>query len=318
MQAPLSTPTLDAELAIVAGRIDLLLARAREARSIAGRRFALDALARGLLGADPGAVDRASLDEAIALRVDPSTVAAASAPRLPHAVAVPLVARDTSFVRQLYVTFDPAGLAGDDALFDADARRAIASAILVAAEVAPPPSEPALHRFVPAQPHALRHARVEGRSLSAAAFVSAASLWTERPVRADIAVTGELRGDRVLTVGEIEAKVEAARAFGMRALAVPASDEARAREAAGSSIAIIGVAEARALLEAALSPESAPRLEPEQAAEEARALAHGMAGLSMAERARADRAHLGDAPFVPGRSACRGARALGGRATTPR
>ncbi len=265
--------SLDPELAIVAGRVDLLMERARAARSIAERRFALDALARGLLLADPGAVGETLREEARSLRVDASTIAASEAPRLPHAVAVPLVARERglAFVRQLYVTFDPVGLAGDDGLLDPDARRAVTDAITAAAGIAPPPSEPALHRLVAAQPGALRHARVEGRSLSAAAFVSAASLWTERPARADVAVTGELRGDRVVGVGEIEAKVRAARAFGMRALVVPAGDLARARST-GASIELIGVEDAASLLDAALDPTSAPRLEPEQAADEARAL----------------------------------------------
>lgn len=270
---------LDPELAIVAGRVDLLLARVREARSIAERRFALDALARGLLGADPGSVGAEVLEEARALRVDASTVAAAQAERLPHAVAVPLVATEHAFgfVRQLYVTFDPAGLLSDEALFDAGASAAIAAAIAAAACIAPPPSEPALYRLVAAQPHVLRRARVEGRSLSAAAFVSAASLWTERRVRADVAVTGELKGDHVLGVGEIEAKVRAAIDHGMRALIVPASDEARARAAVppGARLAIVPVATAAALLEAALEAQVGPRVDPEKAAQEARTLAAG-------------------------------------------
>ena len=60
--------TLDAsaleEHAILAGRVDLLLERARAARGIAARRFALDELARGLLLADPGAVSAAPAEAA--------------------------------------------------------------------------------------------------------------------------------------------------------------------------------------------------------------------------------------------------------------
>lgn len=267
----------DAELAIVAGRVDLLLARARGARTIAQRRFALDALARGLLGADPGSVSEELRAAARALRVDRSTIEAAGAERLPHAVGVPLVATEhgLGFVRQLYVTFDPAGLRSDDELFERGAARAVAEAIGAAARVAPPPSEPALHRLVFAQPHVLRRARVEGRSLSAAAFVSAASLWTERRVRADVAVTGELRGEHVLGVGELEPKVRAAVEHGLRALIVPASDEAAARAALreGEALAIVAVASASALLEAVLEPLAAARVDPEEAAREARTLA---------------------------------------------
>ncbi|MCZ7683864.1 MAG: hypothetical protein M5U28_35905, partial [Sandaracinaceae bacterium] len=194
-------------------------------------------------------------------------------------MAVPLVAREhgLAFVRQLYVTFDPAGLRSDDELFDRGAARAVADAIAAAARVAPPPSEPGLHRLVFAQPHVLRRARVEGRSLSAAAFVSAASLWTERRVRAGVAVTGELRGEHVLGVGELEPKVRAAVEHGLRALIVPASDEAAARAALreGDALAIEAVSSASALLEAALEPVAAARVDPEEAAREARALAAG-------------------------------------------
>lgn len=251
----------------------MLLAHVRAAASIASRRFALDALARGLLGADPGSVRAAELEEARGLRVDASTVTAASTERLPHAVAVPLVARalDLGFVRQVHVTFDPVGL-GDDASFDADARRAIADAILAAARCAAPPSEPRLHRLVAAQPHVLRRAQVEGRSLSAAAFVSAASLWTERPVRTDLALTGELRDGLVLGVGSIPAKVRAARAHRVPVLVVPSPDVAAARAVAEGAVEIVGVGTAEALLEATLVPEARPRVEPEAAAAEAKRL----------------------------------------------
>jgi tetratricopeptide (TPR) repeat protein len=266
---------LEPELAILTGRIDALLARVRSAPSIAARRFALDALARGLLHADPGAVRASERDEARALRVDPSTVAAAGAERLPHAVAVPLVLRelDLGFVRQLHVTFDPVGL-GDEAAFDPDARRAVGEAIEAAARVAPPPREPRLHRLVAAQPEVLRRARVEGRSLTAAAFVSAASLWTGRPVRADVAVTGELRGVVVVSVGEIPAKVRAALDHGFRALVVPQTDSAAARAACppDAALEIRGVPDAEALLEATLRPEPRLREQPEAAADEARRL----------------------------------------------
>jgi tetratricopeptide (TPR) repeat protein len=272
--AELDAAARDPELAILAGRVDALVLRARAARSIAERRFALDALARGLLGADPGTVTPAQRDEARALRVDPSTIAAAAADRLPHAVSVPLVAsqRGFGFVRQVHVTFDPVGL-GDEDAFDADARHALREAIQAAAGVAAPPSEPRLHRLVAAQPHVLRHARVEGRSLSAAAFVSAAALWTGRPVRADVAVTGELRQGLIHGVGELAAKVRAARVHGFRALVVPSIDRAAAKVARdGGPLEIVGVGTAEELLAVALHPEARPRLDPESAAAEARKL----------------------------------------------
>jgi tetratricopeptide (TPR) repeat protein len=261
---------LDPELAIIAGRVDLLVARVREAKTIAERRFALDALARGLLCADPGSVDRALRDEVIALRVDPSTVAAAERERLPHAVGIPLVARDLGFVRQVHVAYDPVGLADDDFL-DEEARRAVAQAIETAARTAPPPrGDPSRHRLFAVQPHAFRHARVEGRSLSCAAFVSATALWTGRPVRAGAVVTGELAGDRVLPVGAIEAKVRAAIAHRAEVLVVPAANRAAAVSCAGSSIEIVAVADARALLDATLHASPAPRTSPDRKVAEAR------------------------------------------------
>ena len=288
---------MNTELAILAGRVDLLLEGVGEAGSIAARRFALDALARGLLWADPGSVDASLLERARALRVDPSTIAAAEMDRLPHAVAVPLVARDASFglVRQVYVTFDPVGLA-DHGLLEDDARSAVAAAIEVAARRAPPPSDPARHCLVAAQPRALRHAHIEGRSLSAAAFVSATALFTSRPVRAGVAVTGELRGDRVLAVGDIEAKVRAAMAHGLATLVVPEANAAAARAIAERSgvtvgrhlpmpsrsgatdviaepsLAIAGVSDAGELLAATLSASASPRTSPDRALIEAREL----------------------------------------------
>lgn len=262
---------LDTELAIVAGRVDLLLERASEARSIAERRFALDALARGLLCADPGSIDAGLRERALALRVDASTVAAASTERLPHAVAVPVVVRaaGVGFVRQLYVTFDPAGLA-DHGLLEGEARRAVAEAIDAAARGAPPPSDPSRHCLVAAQPRALRHAQIEGRSLTAAAFVSATALFTSRPVRPDTAITGELRGGRLLAVGEIEAKVSAAIAHRVRALVVPEGNAEGARAAAGSSLTIVSVRDADALLAASLHEAAAPRTSPDRAVAQAR------------------------------------------------
>lgn len=261
----------DTELAILAGRVDRLIEGVDSARSIAARRFALDALTRGLLDADPGSIDPALLERARELRVDPSTIAAVSTERLPHAVSVPLVleTHGLAFVRQLYVTFDPAGTE-DESWLDEDARRAVADAIEAAARMAPPPSEPSRHRLVAAQPRALARAHIEGRSLSAAAFVSAMALFTSRPVRPDIAVTGELRGEHVLAVGEIDAKVRAGIAHGFAALIVPKANAESARAAADSSIRIVPVATTRELLDLSLQPAATPRPSPERAVAEAR------------------------------------------------
>lgn len=262
------------ELAIAAGRIDRLLDHVRRAPTIAARRFARDALARGLLLADPGSVTKSQRNEALALRVDPSTVAAASVPRMPHAVAIPLVARDrgVGFVRQVHVTYDPAGLLGDDDLLDLDARRAVADALAAAARRARPPSDPQLHRLVATQPLALQQARVQGRSLSAAAFVSAVSLWTGRPVNPEVVVTGAISGEALGSVGDLESKVLAAAAHGAGRLVVPATDAGLAASSGLSDLTIHGIADLDALIEATLQAPRGPRVTPQRAVEEARQL----------------------------------------------
>lgn len=263
-----------AEWAVVAGRVDLLLAQACDARGIAARRFALDALARGLLHADPGTVDAATREAALALRVDPSTVATSAAERQPHAVAVPLVDRvaaERSFVRQVHVVFDPVALQVDADPLEPSARRAIAAAIARAARDAPPPSDPVLHRLVAARPRALAGVRIDGPSLGAAAYASAVSLWSGRPVLPGVVVTGAVEGDSVLSVGEIPAKVRAAQAHGAAALVVPAADAAVARaEAKGTGLAIVAVRDLSELRAAVLAATAGPRRKPEREVAEAR------------------------------------------------
>lgn len=263
-----------AEWAVVAGRVDLLLERARSARGIAARRFALDALARGLFCADPGTVDAATREAALALRVDPSTVGAAAAPRQPHAVTVPLVgSAEGAFVRQVHVVFDPVALLVDADPLEPSARRAIAAAIRRAALDAPPPSDPALHRLVAARPEALAAARIEGPSLAAAAYASAIALWTGRRVRDGVVVSGALAGDAVISVGAIPAKVQAAHAHRARVLVVPAADAPLARSAAGAlgaALEVVGVASVAALADAVLEPSAGRRARPERDVEDAR------------------------------------------------
>lgn len=258
---------MDVELAIVAGRIDVLLERARRAGSIAARRHALDALARGLLLADPGSVDEATRAAALELRVDASTVAAAAAPRQPHAVEAPLVAEGAALVRQVYVSYDPIGAASDDGLLGPGARQVCREAIVAAARRAPAAQDPATHHLVAAQPAALTGARIDGPSLGAAAFVSAVALFSGRATQPSVVVTGSIAGEAVTGVGAMAAKVEAATAHRASALVVPEADEAVARAHArliGSPLRVIGVADVDALLRATLGPRRRRRLSPEQ------------------------------------------------------
>lgn len=263
------------ELAIVAGRIDVLLAHAEQASTIATRRFALDALARGLLLADPGTVDRASREAALALRVDPSTASAAGAPRQPHAVSVPLVLRGggLAFVRQVHVAFDPVGLLADDRFLQPRARHAIAGAIGRAALRAPPPSDPSMHRLVAARPSALHRAQIDGPSLAAATYASAVALWSGRAVRGDVVVTGALRDDAVVSVGAMEDKVRAAHAHRAAAIVVPAADAPAARAAAAGlddPPEIVPVADVDALRHAVIARGGGPRARPEREVRDAR------------------------------------------------
>ncbi|MCB9597354.1 MAG: hypothetical protein H6719_31810 [Sandaracinaceae bacterium] len=254
--------------------MDVLLDRARAATRIAERRFALDALARGLLLADPGTIDAATREAALALRVDPSTVSAAHASRLPHAVPVPLVAGDDlAFVRQVLVVFDPVGLLADGDPLEPGARRAVARAIDRAALRTPPTSDPALHRLVAARPRALAAARVEGPSLAAAAYLSAVSLWTGRAIRDGVVVTGALEGDAVVSVGAMPEKVRAARDHGAERLLVPAADAAVAAQVAahlGATLEVVGVADLAALEAHGLAADGGRRASPEREVADAR------------------------------------------------
>lgn len=263
---------MDGELAILAGRLSFLVDRVRAATSIASRRYALDMLARGLLCADPGSVSDALRAEAAALHVDPSTLAATDVPRLPHAVGVPLVdrARGVGFVRQVHVTYDPAGLS-QDGLLSPNARHAASMAIQAAAARVPPPRPAEAHALVAAQPSVLREARVDGSSLAAAALVSAMSLWTGRPVDPARVVTGALSGERIGAVGEIAAKVRGARG-NATAIVVPTANVDEAQAHAGPGLEVVGVATVDDLLRSALLPARRAK-DPDTQAAEARSLA---------------------------------------------
>ncbi|MGF1468267.1 MAG: hypothetical protein ACFCGT_19265 [Sandaracinaceae bacterium] len=269
-------PPLDpapAAFLVLAGRVDRLLAQARAAQGIAERRYALEALAQGLLWADPGTVGAAEREAARALAVDPSALASASRPRLPHAVAVPLAApgRSSAIVRQLHVAYDPVGLP-DPGAFGARARRGILAALDAAAARVAPPTPVASHRLVAARPEVLREVHIEGGSLAASAFLSAVALWTGRQLRTDRAVSGALSGGRLAPVGDVALKVAAGAARAdLRALVVPVAVAAEARRiaAGGSGVEVIGVDDLDDLVEALV--EGPRRLErPEALVEEAR------------------------------------------------
>ena len=209
------------------------LERLAAAVGIAEKRFARSQLERALVQADPGSLSREEAERAIALGAAREAVDAAARARPPHAVRVPLVAEDgTVLVRMFEVAFEPVEgrvALGTDA--DAACRDAIAKA---ASRLAARP-DARRYRFVPCSPTALAAASVEGRSLGAACFVSALSLFSDRPVKEGAVVTGALDGDRVTSVGSVRAKAAAARALGSTLVVVPAGDVAEAEEAIGAS-----------------------------------------------------------------------------------
>ena len=71
----------------------------------------------------------------------------------------------------------------------------------------------------------------DGPSAGVAMFIALASLFTDRPVNHDVAMTGEisLRG-LVLPVGGIKEKVLAAQRAGLRVVLLPARNEKDLRE----------------------------------------------------------------------------------------
>jgi ATP-dependent Lon protease len=71
----------------------------------------------------------------------------------------------------------------------------------------------------------------DGPSAGVAMFIALASLFTDRPINHDVAMTGEisLRG-MVLPVGGIKEKVLAAQRAGLRAVLLPARNEKDLRD----------------------------------------------------------------------------------------
>jgi ATP-dependent Lon protease len=99
----------------------------------------------------------------------------------------------------------------------------------------------------------------DGPSAGVAMFVALASLFMNRPVRPDVAMTGEisLRG-RVLPVGGIREKVLAAQRAGTRVVLLPERNLADLRDIPPESVAavrIVALSTVDDALAAALAPE---------------------------------------------------------------
>ena len=189
-----------------AGTIAERIARAEHAEGVAARRFAIEQAAQAMTLADPGSVPAGLRARARALGIEEAAVASTEEQPPPHAARVPLLDRDRgeAQVRMLWVEFDPTGLAPERPALGPAARTAVADALARAAELAPPPRALDRFRLVAARPAALDGAAIDGESIGAAALASAVSLWSDRPLRAQLAITGRIRGGAIAAVGGIE------------------------------------------------------------------------------------------------------------------
>ncbi|MFW6066983.1 MAG: tetratricopeptide repeat protein [Myxococcota bacterium] len=259
------------------GRVREVLDALREAgASPSEQRYLRELLRRAVERADPGSLaadDRPRLE---ALGWPSRAIELLTGDPPPSAVHVPLVALDEQrgFCRCMIASYDPSGLRSYREQYDAASRAAAEDGLRAAAlALGRPPLEG--YTFLPVLPGALRGVRISGESIGAAAAVSAASLWSGRWVREGTAVTGRVAGDRVASVGGLEAKVDAlVHRPDIRRLVVPAEDEALVRalaEARGIEGEVWGARTVTELLDAALEPEPRPEVHPDRAVEEAQA-----------------------------------------------
>lgn len=262
---------LDIDAAVVAMRFEALLAWCEAASNVSERRYRLSGLERALVRADPGAVSPEQRSRAEQLGVSPALFEGLLDEVPAHAVRVALVCEPSGdgLLRLMQVANDPTVHGAYAIAFDRAARRAIADAISLAVERARVPWEGARYCFTTTAPDALQcpglGVPVRGPSLGAAAFVSAFSLCTGRPVRRGLVVTGRLVGSKVRDVGRLGVKLGAiatARADVARVI-VPAVSLADARRdfARGPrGVEIVGVSTTEELIDAALEAAAPSRV----------------------------------------------------------
>ncbi len=157
-------------------------------------------------------------------------------------------------MRRFNVSFDPYGAQPEGLGAEADA--ACRDAIARAAALLPAPPDPSRYRFVAASSALRLGVTVDGRSLSAGAFVSALSMFSDRPVLPNVVVTGEVRDDAIASVGSLQAKLEAARVDGARAFFAPAAQRG-SLAIAEQDVPVTFVATLAQLAESALAREVA-------------------------------------------------------------
>ena len=252
------------ELFVHAGRVDLILVELQRARSVATRRYLLDALERALLLADPGALSGHLLNDSAIAGADSRLVeklrdAHRSAP-LAHLTLVALHAPpDVGFARGAFIVRAESSGSRPDLQLDEQAAGAVAEALAAVASLAAPHATASDFRLTVAQPRAMQAFRIEGDSLAAAAALSAAALWLHRPVHPGTVVTGSLIGRRVQPVGKLKQKIIGTMASrnDVHRWIVPAGNVAEAN-AVLSGQEVIGVSDLSDLLEAGLGTASRP------------------------------------------------------------
>ncbi|MEM1414821.1 MAG: hypothetical protein AAGH15_07965, partial [Myxococcota bacterium] len=196
------------ERVVLRGDVGAALEAFDGAVGFAARRHALDRLERTLRHADPGSVPVAMLDRLQSAGVGSDALAFANAEVPPHAVHVAFVeGGGEGFCRLMHLAHDLTGREPD--LLESDARLAVEDAVSLAASHGGRLHEGG-YRLLPYAPRAFEGAKVEGRSLAAAAFVSAASRFSGRPVKRGTVVSGALAAGALTSVGELPAKVRAA------------------------------------------------------------------------------------------------------------
>jgi tetratricopeptide (TPR) repeat protein len=252
--------------------VGALLRAARAARGLSERRHACDLLQRTLLCADPGAVTKAQLEAAKAFVVDSAACEPSRLEVPPHAVLVPLAIESlhTGLVRYMRVALELSSHDGYQLGLHPSAARAVSEALELAAKYVHRTAPGSGYRVATLHPEAFamlgQDALVDGPSLGAAAFVSAVSLWTERPVQAGTVITGKLVGDAVQAVGAVELKLSAAALCraDIKRILVPTALRVKALQLRPRrGIEVIAVDSLDALVAAALEKEpkrgSAPR-----------------------------------------------------------
>ncbi|MCS6796924.1 MAG: hypothetical protein NZ898_00055 [Myxococcota bacterium] len=258
---------------VLAPAIEHLVATLEAARGPAARRWALERLERAIELADPGSIASPLVARARAAGVDPALIEGREKERVASAVVVGFVAPGGRGVaRAFHVVRGPTP---GPTVLGAKARRAVSVAFAAAERYANRGGALRTAHFVPLRPAAFEGVRVEGRSLGAAALVSALSLLLGRDVWRGTLVIGDVADGALRPVGGVTTKVAAAIASrgDVERIVVAAGSLADARRAVpgGAWPRVVGVDGIDDLVRETLMPAAHRfRLHPDEAMEPVR------------------------------------------------